>query len=763
MFKALKFNKILDLLIEIDYLAIVFFVPITFAIFLPNANIFELNKIILFRCLLGFLMVLSFVRFFLLKKTGNKIINFNFFKHYLAAPVAFLALIGFTLFFSIDGATSFWGLYDRQEGYLNYLFYFLFFILIFWNLLNSFRENAVDFQKKIFRIICSLCFAGVVSSVYGILQIMGIDFLYWTEPASLTGRATSTLGQPNFLGSFLLLVLPLSFYLAMTAKNKYWRWPCLLFSFFNLVCLLFTSSRGAWVALIVGLGVLAFIYFLKNRRIIFEKINYRWFIAGLIAVVLFFGLLFSFDKFFRERTLGMFDFKNGSVAARVYFWRASFDAISKQPLFGYGLENQEEILTKYYEPDWGIFANVNSRTNRAHNFILDILLTSGLVGLTAWTILLIFAFKMFWRAWRYSNNKKLALALYFSLMTYVLSLFFGFSFVAGNVYFWFGLALLAALDFSSRLENYFQNSLLPVNRIFLGLLFLPILFFSGKMFLSDYENLIQDHYFKNMQTALLGERYFEAYTLYKYIKEEQTGYFYYDASFIKILYNKFFTINDLSVLSVGKKITSEILHNINGSNYSQLQTRALAEAIVGNYSAAKNDFTSLIAYSPSLPENYIFKAKMLAASGDYVEALATYDVVLNLIPAENDSRLNWEHLLYIKKYKAMIYVARGDIYMAHNDYVAARQNYKMALGDDFELQFYKKIADTYYLENNLDKAIWYNERAALISPDDYIWPYSLAILYKEKGDKVKALEYATRALQLNTTVEGINELINSLK
>ena len=60
-------------------------------------------------------------------------------------------------------------------------------------------------------------------------------------------------------------------------------------------------------------------------------------------------------------------------------------------------------------------------------------------------------------------------------------------------------------------------------------------------------------------------------------------------------------------------------------------------------------------------------------------------------------------------------------------------------------------------------AIWYNTRALLIAPNDYKWPYALALLYKEKGDKIKALEYATRATQLNVTATEIDDLIKSLK
>ncbi|MEI7451577.1 MAG: O-antigen ligase family protein [Candidatus Falkowbacteria bacterium] len=763
MFKGLKLNKILDLLIEVDYLIAIFFVPLTFAIFLPNANIFELNKMILFRFLLIFLIIFSYARFLLLKKNESKVVSAKFFRRYLWVPVGFLFLLALPLFSSVDLATSFWGLYDRQEGYFSCLGYFLWFSLIFWNLLVSFQADFEVFKTKIFKIIAAISIAGAISSLYGVLQILGIDFLNWSEPPALTGRTTSTLGQPNFLGSYLLFVLPLSFYLITTAKNKIWRWLCIFFTFLNLACLLFTSSRGAWVALFLGLVVLGISYLAKNRTAIFNKINWRYLVAVLLGIFLLFGTLMSYDNFLRQRVFGIFDFENGSVAARVYFWRASVDAISKEPVFGYGLENQEEILIKYYDKDWGVFGNVNARTNRAHNLILDILLTSGIIGLLAWVLLLTWATKLFWRTWKYSEHKNLALALYFGLATYILSLFFGFSFVVGNVYLYLFLALLAALDFASRSEGEFNKNRLPWPRFIYALLFLPLVFFGGRLVVSDFNALIQDHYFSSMQKALLDGQYFEAYTLYDYIKESQPGYFYYDVNFLKVAYSKIFDVNDLSVKDGAKKIATKILADNNSNNYASVQARALAHTILGDYSAAKIDFAALINRAPLLPENYVFEAKMLAVSGESEASLTAYDTALGLVPDDADARLNWDHLLNVKRYKAGIYLGKGNVYMTIKKYEAARANYKMALGYGFSLDLYKKIANTYYLEKNLDKAIWYNERASLINPSDYLWQYSLAVLYKEKGDKAKALRYATRAAELNSTDTGVTDLLNSLK
>jgi len=48
----------------------------------------------------------------------------------------------------------------------------------------------------------------------------GFDFVDWYEPASRTFRIFSTIGQPNFLGSWLLLVIPIIVLFLIHASKK---------------------------------------------------------------------------------------------------------------------------------------------------------------------------------------------------------------------------------------------------------------------------------------------------------------------------------------------------------------------------------------------------------------------------------------------------------------------------------------------------------------------------------------------------------------
>jgi tetratricopeptide (TPR) repeat protein len=80
-----------------------------------------------------------------------------------------------------------------------------------------------------------------------------------------------------------------------------------------------------------------------------------------------------------------------------------------------------------------------------------------------------------------------------------------------------------------------------------------------------------------------------------------------------------------------------------------------------------------------------------------------------------------------------------------------------------DIIMFRKIADIYYLKDDLDQAIWYNKRGNMLNPRDWTWPYAIALLYQERGDKNGSLEYAEKALDLSPENEQVKELAKNLQ
>ena len=756
-----KLATTLEVLLEINYLIIIFWVPLCFAIFLKNSNVFELNKLVLFQCLVGVFLFLTLGKLLLVKSDGHrKILSWGFFKKYLFLPVLFFGLLSLSQLVSINPANSWAGLYDRQEGLRSYSFYGLFFLLLLYNLINS----PVAITKRLKRIAMAATVAAGVSSLYGLLQIVGIDFVKWTEPPLLTGRATSTLGQPNFLGSYLILVWPLSLYLFAVSRKFLVKFMWLAVSAIELIGLFFTASRGAWVGLFLGVIIIAFSYLWPRRHQFFRKGNYRLLILLFSALGMLVILGFS-NSYVRDRLASTLDLKSGSVASRVYFWQGAVQAISERPILGYGLENQEQVLAKYYSKDWGVFGNVNAQTNRAHNLVLDICLTTGLFGLVIFLSLIYLFYRYAWQNIKSKNHEFFNLAVITGFSTYLISLLFGFSFVAGQVYFWMFLALVFAINFlpitkSASLSRYHSRILVLIAKL---LALAVVAFLLIRQINQEFKVLIADHYFQSLQQNFIAQDYFTAYVLFGYIKDTGVENDYYGQKFIKSFYDNFPNIKALAVIKKGQTEVADILLNLKGDTLDNLLAQARGAIIGGDYSAAQAALDKLIAYNPRVPENYLYQGDLKRYQKDFSGARASYQLALDNTPDLNDPRLNSQHYRDVGRYRGYLYRQIAETYLAEKETTAAREYFRQSLLSSFDLGLYKKIADTYYQEKNLDKAIWYNERALRFSSNDYTWYYILALLYQEKGDKVKALEYAEQAFSLNSSDINLKNLLDSLK
>ncbi len=113
---------------------------------------------------------------------------------------------------------------------------------MFFNLAISFlkKEKSVAF-KKIKRLLLSLVFSGLIASFMEFYTTLGIDFLIWPEDPLITKRVFSTLGQANFLASWLLFVIPLTAYFIWKEKNNLKKFLFVLIVILQIICLFLTA------------------------------------------------------------------------------------------------------------------------------------------------------------------------------------------------------------------------------------------------------------------------------------------------------------------------------------------------------------------------------------------------------------------------------------------------------------------------------------------------------------------------------------------
>ena len=748
----LHFQEVVGMLIEITYLTVFFTVPLAMAFFLATDNVFELNKIVLFRSLVYILFSLTLIKA-LFWPSQRK-----FSLRYLWLVLALLIFGALSLFFSVDSANSYYGLSDRQQGYRSLLFYAWWFFLLFYNLAAT--DNL---EKKLSRIFWVIMGVSFLVSLYAILQILGIDFIAWTEPPFVTLRATSTLGQPNFLGSYLLLVMPLTIYGLIKYRHFWRRFILALLLPMQFITLIITESRAAWLGLLGALILLAGWNLSRFWPKISASKKRGLILISVLAAITFF-LALSQSSYVADRFKSSVDLKHGSVSARLNFWSGAVKSIWEKPWLGYGWENQGIEFIKYYQVNWAESGFVNASTNRAHNVILDILLAVGIIGL----IFYVWIYASFFRwANRNRSDERYRIwseALLAAVLACLISLLFGFSIVVTEVYFWSYLAIVAVIN--ARLDSASETSLkiglkMPIK----FLIIILAVTFSGYQISREFKTLTANNYFLEMRQVLTQDDYPKALFYYQKIKEQKVYDFSYTYYFVDSLPYDLETTISPALVGLVERELSNILPQLTLNDYNHYYLKAKIYTLLQNYPQAEGYYQKIIDLSPQLPKNYFVQAKFYVASGRDDLALADFEKVLPLLPApENYPESLSSAEKSVAYYQSLIFKELGDLYFRQENYSLAGQNYRSSYRLNLnDLGAYKKIADTYFMRGDLSTAIWYNLRAFERHPNDYVWPLSLAILYQQQGDAINAVKYLALAIALDTDKKISIETIDSIK
>jgi len=315
------------------------------------------------------------------------------------------------------------------------------------------------------------------------------DVACWTNDFQPKIRMFSTLGQPDWLGAYLAVLLPviaalfINFYtekkIVISAKlaalkNHNFLIAASFFVFFVLsyISLLYTESRSAIAAFwIVILALIVYYFFFyvkpgfdrtklsldfKLAAIIFLTVGAVTFFAGQPFGQLEKFTLIGIESHFAKPTvsksttpapapqvtvpgteLGGTD--SGKI--RLYVWEGALAIWKNNPIFGSGLETFAFAYYQYRPVAHNLTSEWNFLYNKAHNEYLNYLATTGTVGIVTY-LLMIGAFLFVSAKFLYKNRKKksreefLIAAILAGYISILISNFFGFSVVMINILFY---------------------------------------------------------------------------------------------------------------------------------------------------------------------------------------------------------------------------------------------------------------------------------------------------------------------------------------
>lgn len=210
--------------------------------------------------------------------------------------------------------------------------------------------------------------------------------------------------SPNYLAMFLVPAAVCAIALAKEFYRKNQVWIVYLASFSIMgYAIYLTGSRGGYVALIAGGVTILFAHFMRGKKAITYKVLL---VASLLVLLAGTYLIFKPDWTSHER-------KATSSNVRYYIWTTSLEMISHQPVFGVGLSNYQNYFSDLTKNRVNYPEFITPQALTAHNLYLQIYLTTGLLGLISFVVLV--AQTRFWRFKSIALSASLVSILIFGL------------------------------------------------------------------------------------------------------------------------------------------------------------------------------------------------------------------------------------------------------------------------------------------------------------------------------------------------------------
>ncbi len=427
----------LDKLIYLTSLASAILTPLIFTT--AGTELFEVPKMFIVYLAAVLFLVLTSLKFI---TQGKLEIPKSLVFYSLLALIAVQILSTIT---SVDKFTSVFGYPTRLNGSL--LSSFAYLVILATALVN------LNFQKaqKLLLVMIAAAFA---VALWGIPSHFGFDpnclvltgrlnAACWQKEFDPTVRIFSTLGQPNWLASLMVMTIPLSLSLLLISKRGSRRFPFLI-TFILVLALIFTRSLSGTVGLFTS--VFTFLILIGTKLI---RKNLK---ILSVAAVIFLIILALFYPTIKSKVSDCFNRTpkpnagTSSCQIRLITWEGGLKAFRARPLLGFGPETFVYSYYQFRPAAHNLTTEWNFYYNKAHNEFLNYLTNTGVLGLGTYLAFLgVSLFELFKISKDKSATGIWAKAAIASLVGYQATISVGFSIVVTQLFMFLQIAAILVM------------------------------------------------------------------------------------------------------------------------------------------------------------------------------------------------------------------------------------------------------------------------------------------------------------------------------
>lgn len=391
--------------IHYSYYTLLFLVPL--AMFTKTSELFEFNKMVVVYILTAIILFLWIANSLIAKKIIFK-------RTLLDIPIILFILSQFlSTITSINIRTSLLGYYSRYNGGLISM---VCYAVLYWGFVSNFNK------EKTLKAIYTTFVSAILVSIYAILQHFGIDAHIWVQ--DVQNRVFSTLGQPNWLAAFTIVLIPIAWAKALATKtnpqnynqpkslkfkfmNSFWVW--ILLSIIYYIVLVYTKSRSGFV----GFAVLAVVFWgftfiitaLHKKTI--KNTSYKFLTISLVIFILslYNGTPWTSNikqvvqklkpqsqptKTQEEKYQGPLLEVGGSSSTKIrkIVWTGAINIWKNYPILGTGIETFAYSYYNFRPVEHNLVSEWDFLYNKAHNEYLNYAATTGTLGLGTYLIMI---------------------------------------------------------------------------------------------------------------------------------------------------------------------------------------------------------------------------------------------------------------------------------------------------------------------------------------------------------------------------------------
>ena len=276
--------------------------------------------------------------------------------------IAYFAAILASCFVSVDFNLSFWGDAERMLGFFH-LAHFLIFYFVLITVFRTWKDWSSLFISSV-----------VIATLVSLIGLLGKN-------------PYSTIGNTAYVSGYLIFSIYFVILLFFRSRDKQARWLYLA----PLIIMLWEFKNMHTSGAIIGLGVSFLLLILLvglshvNKKV--RRISLVVFILAVIALAGVFSQ--SNSAWFQKSFLKNLTSQKVTFQTRLISWRGAAADFKNHPVFGTGFGNYAIIFDKHFTSKFYDYTTGDTYFDRAHNNIIDIVSTTGAVGLATYLSILV--------------------------------------------------------------------------------------------------------------------------------------------------------------------------------------------------------------------------------------------------------------------------------------------------------------------------------------------------------------------------------------